>query len=81
MESLEILFFQYLRETNQTVSDYDFNKWIAYFKQNATFRTVCQDCYDEIELDHKMEQKRDRAAELIESRNRLEQEQIKGQSM
>ena len=70
------MFFEYLKERGETVANYDFGKWIIYFRRNATFRTICYDCYDQIELNYKMQIKRKRAEELQLKRQKEEEAEI-----
>jgi hypothetical protein len=54
IQSLEDMFFIYLRNTNQTINNFNFGNWVTYFTKNSTFRTLCNDCHDDIMQDYQM---------------------------
>ena len=76
MESLEDMFFDYLKESGETLANHDFLKWLNYFKGHSTYRTCCNDCYDQILEGYHMHRKRVRRQEKIKERMEKEKAQI-----
>ena len=60
IESIEDMFFNYINETGETVLQFDFNKWMVHFRKHSSFRTVCFECYEQMELEYKQDLKRKR---------------------
>lgn len=75
------MFYAYLREAGgeQTVGTVDPTLWLRYFRRHSTFRTLCQDCGDQIDEGYRMERKRVRRQEKIALR--LEREKAEMAAM
>ena len=69
IESIEDMFFNYIKETGESVLAFNFNKWLIHFRKHATFRTVCFECYEQMGIEYKQELKRKRVEEEIRERN------------
>ena len=68
LESLEDVFYDFLRESGQTLSKYAWHEWFFYVKRNTSYRTLCTDCHDQLVENYQMERKKVRRAEKIEQR-------------
>ena len=76
LESLEDLFYEYLKQSGETLAKHNFLKWFKYFKENTTYRTTCQDCYEQLVENYKMERKQIRRKEKIQMRIAREKNEL-----
>ena len=65
MQSIEDMFYTFLKKNNLNINNFLFPLWIKYFKENARYRTVCQECLAKIEHFHKMRYKKKKLVEII----------------
>lgn len=68
MESLEDVFYAFLKESDQTVLHYKWDQWFFYFMRHTSYRTLCTDCHDQLVEHYRMERKKVRRAEKIQER-------------
>lgn len=71
IQNIEDLFFMFLKETGATMTTYLRHKWQRFFEENACFRTVCQECAEEIRYFNAKEKRR------WEKKDKLERKQFK----
>lgn len=48
IQNIEDIFFDFLEDTGYSILDYDVFDWQAYFKEVASFRTICINCSEAI---------------------------------
>jgi len=48
IQNIEDIFFNFLEDTGYTMLDYEMFDWQAYFKEVASFRTICINCSEAI---------------------------------
>jgi hypothetical protein len=65
IESIEDMFYAFLRETGQQLNSFKHEQWIRYFKNHAHYRTVCHECNVLIEDRYYKRKERDRVREAI----------------
>ena len=57
IQNIEDMFRSFVKDTKQTMPDYNFQQWILYFRARAQYRTLCFDC-SEIIIDYHQKLKR-----------------------
>ena len=65
LQSIEDMFYAFLKQYNFTLDNYEHEHWTNYFTKHARFRTVCQDCSEQIETRFKTKQKLNRLAAAV----------------
>jgi hypothetical protein len=65
IQSIEDMFYTFLKKNNLKITNFPFPLWIKHFKEHARFRTLCQECLEKIERFGKMRTKKQRLAEVI----------------
>mmetsp|Transcript_30594 Transcript_30594/g.46934 ORF Transcript_30594/g.46934 Transcript_30594/m.46934 type:complete len:150 (-) Transcript_30594:158-607(-) len=64
MQNIEDFFREFLQKSGEKMPKYNFQKWIRYFKENATFRTICAECAEMINDYHRKLRRKTRFDEL-----------------
>lgn len=48
IDSIEVLFYGYLKEGKETIENYNLKGWQEYFMKRAHLRTLCHYCIEEV---------------------------------
>ena len=65
LQSIEEMFYSFLRKTQSTVESYEHELWMKFFIQHARYRTVCTECANLIETLYRKAQKKNRLAAVV----------------